>query len=168
MKRTTTFLAKASMMLLAVFFSLTGAWAQKTLPYEYGFENNDLAAEGWTMENCKPSTGINTNTKRTGDYAFYFTYSTNPPQYLISPEFEGTSAMDVSFWYRPRSANNPETFQVGYSTTTNATDAFTWEAELTATDKDNWHQYETNFPTGTKFVAIRLNSSKKRVPPMTR
>ena len=161
MKSTTTFLAKASMMLLAVLFSLTGAWAQKTLPYEYGFENNDLAAEGWTMENCKSSTGIYSSLKRTGDYAFCFSFNANPPQYLISPEFEGTSAMDVSFWYRPGSSNNPETFQVGYSTTTNATDAFTWEAEVTATDKDNWHQYETSFPAGTKFVAIRLNSYDK-------
>ena len=54
MKEKTTFLAKASMMLFAVLFSLAANSAETagvTLPYEYGFENNALDIEGWTKEN---------------------------------------------------------------------------------------------------------------------
>ena len=38
--------------LIALFMGISSAGAQKTLPYSYGFENNDLAAEGWTMVDC--------------------------------------------------------------------------------------------------------------------
>ena len=38
--------ARAAMVFIAMFCFAGEAWAQKALPYEYGFENNDLAAEG--------------------------------------------------------------------------------------------------------------------------
>ena len=160
MKGKTTFLAKASLMLFAILFSFTGARAQQALPYEYGFETT-LADEGWTLVDCHSSTGINNSAKYEGSYAFRFYYSTTPPQYLISPEFDGTSAMTVAFMYKVQSATWAETFQVGYSTTIADVSEFTWDAEVTATNASEWLQYETDFPAGTKYVAVRCNSNDK-------
>ena len=158
MKGKTTFLTKALLMLFVTLFSFTSARAQQALPYEYGFENNDLAADGWTLVDCHANTGINNSAKYEGSNAFRFYYSTTPPQYLISPEFDGTSAMTVTFMYKVQSASWAETFQVGYSTTTNDVDAFTWGTEVSKNDTQ-WEQYETDFPVGTKYVAIKLNSN---------
>ena len=125
MKRKTTFLAKAFLMLFAVLLSITGARAQQALPYEYGFENNDLAAEGWTIVDGAGSTGITSSSSyvQNGSYGFQFYYNTNPPQYLISPELTGTeSGVTVSFSYKAP-GSYVETFKVGFSTTTSDIDA---------------------------------------------
>ena len=135
--------------------SFTTEFPALSLPYEDGFEDG-LAA--WTLVDCNSGTGIAT-AAHAGSNGFAFKYSTTPPQYLISPEFDGASAMTVSFWYRVQSASYPETFQVGYSTTTKDVDAFTWGEEVTATNNAEWLQYEANFPAGTKFVAVRYNSN---------
>lgn len=157
MKGKTTFLAKAFLMLFAVLFSLTGARAQQALPYEYGFENNDLAAEGWTIVDGAGSTGITTAAKQNGSYGFQFYYNTNPPQYLISPELTGTvSGVTVSFSYK-KTGTYTETFKVGYSTTTSDVDAFEWEAEITAPTE--WTLYEATFPAGTKYVAVAYTAN---------
>jgi hypothetical protein len=157
MKGKTTFLAKAFLMLFAVLFSLTGARAQQALPYEYGFENNDLAAEGWTIVDGAGSTGITTAAVQNGSYGFQFYYNTNPPQYLISPELSGTeNGVTVSFSYK-KTGTYTETFKVGYSTTTSDVDAFEWEAEITAPTE--WTLYEATFPAGTKYVAVAYTAN---------
>ena len=66
--------------------------------------------------------------------------------------------MKLSFWYRASNENLPETFQVGYSTTTDDISAFTWGDEITASNKQ-WTQYRKTFPAGTKYVAVRYNSN---------
>jgi len=66
--------------------------------------------------------------------------------------------MKVSFYYRNVSNTYPETFQVGYSSTAPSPDAFTWDAEVTANDENNWMLYTNIFPEGTKYVAVKLNS----------
>lgn len=151
------FFAKALLTLFAVLFSVTGARAQQALPYEYGFENNDLAAEGWTIVDGAGSTGIKSAAVQNGTYGFQFYYNTNPPQYLISPELTGTDkGVDVVFSYR-NGGNYVETFKVGYSTTTQEADAFTWDEEITA--PKNWTQYENTFPVGTKYVAVAYTAN---------
>ncbi len=151
------FLAKALLTLFAVLFSVTGARAQQALPYEYGFENNDLATEGWTIVDGNGNTGINTNSAQNGTYGFQFYYNTNPPQYLISPELTGTDkGVAVAFSYR-NGGNYVETFKVGYSTTTQETDAFTWDEEITA--PTTWTLYENTFPVGTKYVAVAYTAN---------
>ena len=157
MKRRITFLTRASMMLFAVLFSFTSARAQQSLPYEYGFETA-LADEGWTTVDCHNNTGINNSEKYEGSSAFRFFYSKTPPQYLISPEFDGATAVNMTFWYKAQSSNYTETFQVGYSTTTNDVSEFTWGDEM-ATNNTSWQQYEAEFPVGTKYVAISYNSN---------
>ena len=129
----------------------------KSLPYTFGFENSD-EMECWTRQDCNSQSGIYSAAAHEGSKGFRFYYNTNPPQYLISPEFEGTSAMYVSFYYRNALDSYPETFQVGYSTTTRSPNAFTWGAEVTANDQNTWMLYEDYFPEGTKYVAVKLTS----------
>ena len=127
------------------------------LPYTYGFED-ESDMDCWSMVDCHSSTGRTSYAYHEGGRSFRFYYSSNPPQYLISPKFEGTSAMEVSFYYRNQSNSYPETFQVGYSTTTNNPSAFTWGDEVTANDKDTWMLHEDIFPVGTKYVAVKYTS----------
>ena len=135
--------------------SFTTDFPAFSLPYEDGFEDGIAA---WTLVDCVSGTGLS-NTHNGGAKSFVFKYTTTPPEYLISPEFEGTSAMTVSFWYRIQNASYPETFQVGYSTTTKDVGEFTWGDEVTATNNNDWLQYEADFPNGTKYVAVRYNSN---------
>ena len=130
----------------------------KSLPYTYGFEEED-EFECWTMLRSATYTGRSSYySAHEGDYYFQFCYNTDPPQYLISPKFEGTTGVDVSFYYKNGSDYWPETFQVGYSTTTKSPSAFTWHEEVTANDYSTWKLYEDYFPEGTKYVAVRYNS----------
>ncbi len=145
------------MVLIAMFCFAGGAWAQQALPYEYGFEDNDLSADGWTLVDCTGNTGINSGAKLNGNYGFKFYYNTTPPQYLISPELTGTgNGVRVSFYYR-NPASYTETFKVGYSTTTNDTNAFDWDEEITATS--TWEEYVHTFPAGTKYVAVAYTAN---------
>ena len=132
--------------------------AQVSLPYEYGFENNDLTAEGWTMVDCDASSSINNVAANSGTYSFRFHWTTTPPQYLISPELNGTDAgVEVAFYYKSNSTTFTETFMVGYSTTTNDIASFTWGEEIEE-PTGNWTLYDNNFPAGTKYIAIQCTS----------
>ena len=151
------------MTLLAVLFSLTGARAQQALPYEYGFENNDLSADGWTKIYSSGNTpGITSALSRTGNYSFLFTSYDNASdydQYLISPELDATAEVEVSFYYRTYNGNGSgETFKVGYSSTTADPDAFTWGDEISTTTT-NWTLFKETFPAGTKYVAVHYYSN---------
>ena len=137
------------------FYTACGVQA---IPFAYDFENVD-AFSCWTMTDCDANTGIYSNAGYEGDNAFAFYYNTNPPQYLISPELQtGTSQLAVDFMYRNQSASYPETFMVGYSTTTSAVSAFTWGDEITASNTE-WTRYFGMVPAGTKFVAIKYTSN---------
>ena len=137
-------------------FGFTPACEPKSLPYAYGFEDPS-EFDCWTMLDCESSSGISDWDAHEGNYSFRFRYNTNPPQYLISPKFEGTTSMHLSFYYKNFSDSWPETFQVGYSTTTKSPNAFIWGEEVTANDQ-TWHPYEAFFPIGTKYVAVKLTS----------
>ena len=138
-------------------FGYTPICEPRSLPYSYGFENSS-EFDCWTRLDCHSSSGINLYAAHEGNYGFQFWYNTNPPQYLISPKFEGATGMNVSFYYKNYMNIYPETFQVGYSTTTKSPSAFTWGAEVTANDETTWMLYEDYFPEGTKYVAVKLNS----------
>ena len=138
-------------------FGFTPACEPKSLPYAYGFEDPG-ELDCWTRLNCDDGSTINSNETYQGKYSFRFRYNTTPPQYLISPKFESTTGMNVSFYYKNGSNEWPETFQVGYSTTTKSPNAFTWSAEVTA-DDNTWKLYEKSFPIGTKYVAVKLTSN---------
>lgn len=160
MKEKTTFLAKASMMLFAVLFSLAANSAETAgvpLPYEYGFENNDLVAEGWILQGATSSeTQIHGNPARTGSYGFQFQYGERDC-YLVSPLLNtGGSAITVSFWHRDyANTYGDEQFQVGYTTDESATDASTFTYGDIVTSQEGWAEYKGNFPAGTKRIAIK-------------
>lgn len=146
------------MLLMAAMLPLA-VQAQQALPYTYGFEDNDLAADGWTMVDCHSSSGISNATVHSGTYAFRFRWTTTPPQYLISPELNGTeNGVSVEFYYRSNSSTFAETFMVGYSTTTNDLASFTWGEEIEEPD-GTWTLYSNNFPAGTKYIAIQCTSN---------
>lgn len=147
------------MLLMATMLPLA-MQAQQALPYSYGFEDNDLTADGWTMVDCHEQTGITTTTSyvANGTYAFTFHWSTTPPQYLISPELTGTATgLVVEFSYKSASSTWFETFQVGYSTTDANVTSFTWDAEVEASNA--WALYNNTFPAGTKYVAVKCTSN---------
>ena len=123
----------------------------KHLPYEYGF-GPPLVEEGWTMVDNVGNTGIwgLTNYSR----RFHFKYQGSLPQYLISPEFDGKSGINVTFCYKQYYAAYPVTFQVGYSTTTRDIEAFIWDYTITTTNTQ-WILYTGYFPKGTKYIAVK-------------
>ncbi|MBQ6225584.1 MAG: chitobiase/beta-hexosaminidase C-terminal domain-containing protein [Bacteroidaceae bacterium] len=165
MKRKTTFLTKALTLLFVALFTLTGARAQKTLPYEYGFENNDLAAEGWTKVNQGSNAqnieefGITGEAAQTGGtYGFrfssFYSETTSYNQYLISPQLNVIFGdVKVQFSYKASSSWGTETFKVGYSTTDANLSSFTFGDEI-STNNTSWTLYEGTFPAGTKYVAV--------------
>ena len=143
-------------------------WAQKSLPYEYGFENNNLAAEGWTISSHQANTAIYNSSNYPGRnsstylFRFYTGYESSPVyQHLISPELSNSSTgIIVSFYYNLFVLSSAtREFGVGYSTTDTEVSSFTFtDYSVTQSDK-NWYKFTNNFPTGTKYVAIRYKGS---------
>ena len=128
------------------------------LPFSDDFSGADLGC--WTKEHCYSSTGL-----YNGAFRFYYnsSYTDIPPQYLISPEIDTDGKpVTVEFDYYAESASWAETFHVGYSTTTKEVAAFTWGAEVTATNTSaNTLRYSENLPAGVKFIAIKHTSDDK-------
>ena len=138
----------------------------KALPYTYGFENNALEREGWSLVDCTEGTGIEDNVSHNGNYIFGFLYTTNPPQYLISPQFDGTTGMTVSFYYKNQMDDYPETFQVGYSTTNRSIDAFTWGNKVTANDEDRWYSlWECESSYSPPALVLSLSNARHPMLP---
>ncbi len=128
----------------------------KSLPYSYGFENNDLDAEGWSTSSfyIRITAGGHNHTQ-----GLCFKEN-NELQYLISPELDGKAAMKVSFYYYSTATTEEEIIipaRVGYSMTTKSIDAFTWvDANLPPANL-GWFLYENEFPAGTKYVALEVD-----------
>ena len=114
-------------------------------------ENFSNGIGNWTMVDCEEETGING-----GSFAFYYTYE--PPQYLISPELDPVGpGTFIQFVYAAYSANYPESFMVGYSSTGNSVEDFTWGDTIT-TSNTNGSYYQEAVPEGTKYFAIQCTS----------
>ena len=143
------------------FFSGCGIFP---VTYSYGFEDESdincwtIITTGYNSE----YTGIyededDEDYAHTGSHSFRFYYTTEPGQYLISPKLGGfENGLHVEFWYREYSEGYPETFQVGYSTTDNDPDSFTWGTEITATT--SYQRFKANYPADTKYVAVKHTS----------
>lgn len=165
MKRLVKRIVLSSLLLLCTL----EVWAQQTLPYSYGFENNDLAAAGWTALNRSGSnasdfgiTGIHSTT-HSGNYDFRFASyyrSSNYNQYLFSPELATPHGLLVQFYYKTYEYI-PEQFAIGYSTTDAAPGSFVWVDSI-FTLHDWWTKSkEYVFPAGTKYVALNYYSPNK-------
>ncbi len=142
------------------YIDFTTDCAIQSLPYTEGFENGIGCWQLLVNKEDNAITGIDTKAKHTGSYGFKFVPDAPSPQYLISPEFDGSTAVKLAFYYKNASTDNAETFQAGYSTTGSDPADFTWEEEVTATNAE-WTQYKTEFPEGTKYVAVKYTSEGK-------
>ncbi len=148
------------MLICFAFFGVANA--QQSLPYSYGFEDNDLATDGWTTANPYSSNtsdfGIATDAKHNGTYGFRFSsFSRNNDgydQYLFSPELNASNPIVMTFWYKASSSNGTEEFSVGYSSTDTDPDSFTWVDDLSSNSTTWTESEEYTFPRGTKYVAI--------------
>jgi len=150
--------------MLTLLMGISPAWAQKALPYSYGFEESSCSTSGWTEKSCHSSSenyNVGASGVHEGTKAYRFYYNTNPPQYLISPELAtSTYPLSVSFWYKAYSSSYDESFKFGYSTTDTETSSFTWEDEV-KTKSTTWTEYTTTCPAGTKYICIAYTANDK-------
>ena len=153
--------------MFALFCIPWAANAQQSLPYSYGFENNNLATDGWTTQNPSglnaSEFGIIGTAAQNGSYGFRFSSYNDrgeSTQYLISPELVAPNGVIVQFYYKVSSSyTDGETFQVGYSTTDDNISSFTFGSEINATNT-SWEQTEELvFPAGTKYVAVYYSAN---------
>ena len=101
-------------------------------------------------------TGRNNYAAHHGEYGFRFsswssiqageTYD----QYLVSPQL--SAANELKFYFRTNSDNRLEHLYVGYSTTTNDLNAFTWGADLVPTSQ--WQLHSQQLPANVKYIAL--------------
>ena len=137
------------------------------LPYEMGLEDG---YGRWTMVDCETyfteiyhasGTGRRTQAAHDSNVGFQFGCygeGNKIPQYLISPRFSGDAAITLSFYYRVPT-NIAETIYVGYSTTTNDKDAFTFGDAITFKSND-WTKYEHTFPANARYFAVKYTSNE--------
>jgi hypothetical protein len=150
------------------FYTLCESFA---LPYEYGFETDDILC--WSYASASSNNGIgrinmtsNDLEAYDGDYAFLFSSNNEDDAYdqiLISPEFSESTTengVHVQFAYKPMTVYyGNESFVVGYSTTTDDIDAFIWDdEEISADNPDEWTLFNKDYPAGTKYVAVYYTS----------
>lgn len=174
-----SYLSKSRYLLLFLFALIVGsgsAWSDTiNLPYSYGFEDNNLATDGWTTHYLGTNTTNNvTDFKivssygqyRSGSYGFQFSSYTKDDnsvydQYLISPEITAPNGVTVEFYYKVSSSSTSgEKFKVGYSTTDANYASFTFNGtEYTATNYNGWEKFSDVFPAGTKYIAIHYYPS---------
>ena len=154
-------------LMLALFCIPWAANAQQRLPYSYGFEDNDLATDGWTTQNPSglnaSEFGIIGTAAQTGDYGFRFSSYNDrgaSTQYLISPELNAPRGVVVQFSYMASSGyTSGETFQVGYSTTDDNISSFTFGTANNATNTTWAQTEEILLPAGTKYVAVYYSAN---------
>lgn len=138
------------MLTLALCLTWGSANAQQSLPYSYGFEDNDLSVEGWSSTNGD----ISEYAAKTGYYGFRFAY-TATNAYLVSPLLTGgTYGVNVSFYYRAYSDTYLDHFKVGYTTDPGETDPSSFTYGTLITSSTSWQQYDATFPAGTVRIAI--------------
>ena len=123
------------------------------------FENEETFANWTTISNNEENSSDDDGYGRYSDdsnYCFRFSSYNNAEdynQYLISPELNGVSIMEFNY----RGYDSGEKFKVGYSTTGNDVDDFTFGDEIMTTSED-WVKYSCTLPAGTKYVAINYCS----------
>ena len=128
----------------------------RTPIFAENWENGEI--NSWTGYNLHDNSGLAYDSENQDNICFGFYYTENPPQYLISPKLSGVKAgMKLEFRYMVRSSNYPESFQVGYSSTTNDVSAFTWGEEIT-TNNTTYQLFSETIPAGTKYFCVQCTS----------
>jgi hypothetical protein len=79
--------------------------------------------------------------------------------WLVTPQLTLTSAGTVSFWAKAFSSTYvPETLAIKYSTTTNATSAFTTTLATLSLSSTTWTNYSYAIPQTCKYIAFQCTS----------
>ena len=130
-------------------------------PFYEDFEEEESFATDWTFTSMNTSNdigagsnaaGLHVSAAHSGTYGFRFSSYNNASdynQYLVSPRLDVSGVL--KFYYKRYNEYYTETFKVGYSTTTNALDSFTWsDVELTT----EWQEYTLNLPSTVKYIAF--------------
>ena len=126
--------------------------------FEEGFEEENYL-DNWTFTSMNTANDIEsgkagrmTDVAHSGEYGFRFSsYSSASDynQYLVSSELTVTGNLK---FYAKKYNTSTENFYVGYSTTTDDLDAFTWSEDLGLTT--SWVEYTQELPTDVKYVAF--------------
>lgn len=142
----------------AVTASFRTSCGATPIPFVEGFDDAS-SLTCWQMVNPVSMTGYNSSNGRTSNGCFLFYYTTNPPEYLISPELTDTeNGLKLEFYYKRYSSSYEESFKVGYSTTSDSTSAFVWGEEVTDAN-ESYQLYSTIMPAGVKYVAIQYTAN---------
>ena len=145
-------------------YNLRYRTAEVSVPlFTEDFENETAFANWTAISNNTANTtngryGRLSSAAHNGSYGYSFSsysYASDYNQYLISPEL--TVSGNLEFYYKQYSS--PETFRVGYSSTGNAIEDFTWGDAINSTL--NWTLFHEAIPEGTKYVAINYYSDYK-------
>lgn len=122
------------------------------LPFSEDFSTD---IDCWTTKNLVE----NSEVKSSGEFRFH--WATVPPyQTIITPEIIASEKeVIVSFQYREESTSYPESFRVGYSTTTiDLENDFTWSDKVTVA-LESYETYSDTLPAGVKYIAIQCTSN---------
>ena len=123
-----------------------------TLPHFNGFESEDQYG-CWTVIGSDHS--LSTSMARTGSRCYRFNGLDHDKwQLLVSPEFDGESAMEMSFYYRSRSTSYDQFFELGYTTESDLSN-ITW-CGIEISHTQSYTEYKEVFPRGTKYVIISV------------
>lgn len=79
--------------------------------------------------------------------------------WLISPQLTLTASSTLTFWAKEYTTTYPESFNVKYSTTTNANTAFTNTLASAVVPSTTWTQYTYTLPATAKYFAIQCVSA---------
>ena len=121
------------------------------------YEDFEGDMDGWTETSVGSNTGIYSGAPNSGEYMYGFMRNGNNIQYLISPELSNIEEGSVFAFYH-MAYNGNATIYVGYSSTTTATNQFTWGTAQTVTSSTSYDMYAMEIPAGTKYVGIRVNA----------
>lgn len=128
-------------------------------------QNFENGYKGWKRHDCIDGSQGKSGSVVSKDGNAGFAFLSNQvhhPQYLISPKMaKTTNGTQLSFYYKNYHPGHPESFMVGYSSTTDDIDAFTFSNEVTGIKDNQWTQYKEDIPEGTKYVCIKYTSENK-------
>ena len=110
--------------------------------------------DDWTLRDCGGNTYFDHST------VLFYTVTPLQPQYLISPLLNvETDGLTLQFYNKPLLWNPTTitTFQIGFSSTDNATESFTFGEETTYTQGENqWYLYSVPVPAGTRYICWKV------------
>ena len=142
--------AKLNWDVIVAMDSYTVKYRPTFVPLNESFENG---LGDWTIRDGGNNTGLSLNAyydKHSGSRWFHF-HPTSSAQYLISPMLTDIEqGMRLDFYYKSQGPSN-QSFQVGFSSTNNATASFTFGETITTGDYQ-WHHLYLAIPAGTKYI----------------